>query len=205
MRPMPGYVDGCWSVGNYRYLHNASHRGAGSCRFLGHRLSKWLNVPYDSGVARARRRLTPCERCRLLRVSTDHQSVSKPLRLYAGTFKTGAGRGSMGRTRSLGRGGIAELVERSCNQARNFAKVAASRRIEVLNDVVLNQVLVAFGDAETTNRVISDLRQRNMLVWQYGLARANRDANQCLVVGNHRRGHNARVWTRCRIAQKYCS
>ncbi len=54
--------------------------------------------------------------------------------------------------------GVAELVERNCRQARRFAAGLAAAGFKVLNDVVLNQVLVAFGDAETTNRVISEIQ-----------------------------------------------
>jgi glutamate/tyrosine decarboxylase-like PLP-dependent enzyme len=45
--------------------------------------------------------------------------------------------------RSLGRRGVAELVERHCAQARRFASLLADGGAEILNDVVLNQVLVA--------------------------------------------------------------
>ena len=60
---------------------------------------------------------------------------------------------------SLGRSGIVELIERSCRQARRFAAGLQSAGYQVLNDVVLNQVLVAFGDPETTLRVISEIQQ----------------------------------------------
>jgi len=56
--------------------------------------------------------------------------------------------------RSLGRTGVAELVERCCAHARRFGEeLAAAPHIEILNDVVLNQVLVRFlDDAVTTTR-----------------------------------------------------
>ena len=66
--------------------------------------------------------------------------------------------------RSLGRQGVAELVERNCHQARRFAAGLEAAGFKVLNDVVLNQVLIAFGDAETTNRVISEI-QRDGTCW----------------------------------------
>jgi glutamate/tyrosine decarboxylase-like PLP-dependent enzyme len=58
--------------------------------------------------------------------------------------------------RSLGRDGVAELVERGCACARRFAEVlSADDAVEVLNDVVLNQVLVRFGgDDEVTDAVV---------------------------------------------------
>jgi glutamate/tyrosine decarboxylase-like PLP-dependent enzyme len=50
------------------------------------------------------------------------------------------------------------LVERTCRHARRFAQGLEAAGYEVLNSVVLNQVLIAFGDAETTNRVISEIQ-----------------------------------------------
>jgi glutamate/tyrosine decarboxylase-like PLP-dependent enzyme len=59
---------------------------------------------------------------------------------------------------SLGRQGIVDLVERTCRHARRFAEGLQSAGYRVLNNVVLNQVLVSFGDAETTLGVISELQ-----------------------------------------------
>jgi glutamate/tyrosine decarboxylase-like PLP-dependent enzyme len=60
--------------------------------------------------------------------------------------------------RSLGRSGLAELIERNCQQARLFADRLQAGGYAVLNDVVLNQVLVSFGSAEETRRVIEDVQ-----------------------------------------------
>jgi glutamate/tyrosine decarboxylase-like PLP-dependent enzyme len=57
--------------------------------------------------------------------------------------------------KSLGRSGLAELVERCCHCARRFAEGLAAAGFEVLNDVLLNQVLVSFGDPDVTQRVIA--------------------------------------------------
>jgi glutamate/tyrosine decarboxylase-like PLP-dependent enzyme len=66
---------------------------------------------------------------------------------------------------SLGRSGVADLVDRCCGLARRFAKqLDAIDGFEVVNDVVLNQVLVRFGDAEETDRVI-DAVQREGTCW----------------------------------------
>ena len=56
--------------------------------------------------------------------------------------------------RSLGRSGVAELVEGSCALARRLASALAKvDGIEIANDVVLNQVLVRVGDADLTDRL----------------------------------------------------
>jgi glutamate/tyrosine decarboxylase-like PLP-dependent enzyme len=73
--------------------------------------------------------------------------------------------------RSLGRSGLADLIERTCRHARHFAKELKAAGYPILNDVVLNQVLVSFGDAETTHRVIADIQAEGTCwcgstVWQ---------------------------------------
>ena len=57
--------------------------------------------------------------------------------------------------RSLGKQGVAELIDRTCRHAITFAEGLRARGFDILNDVVLNQVLVSFGNDETTARVIS--------------------------------------------------
>jgi len=60
--------------------------------------------------------------------------------------------------RSLGRRGLADLVERTCGHATRFAEGLRRAGYRVLNDVVLNQVLVSFGDAERTRKVIAAIQ-----------------------------------------------
>jgi glutamate/tyrosine decarboxylase-like PLP-dependent enzyme len=59
---------------------------------------------------------------------------------------------------SLGRKGVAEMIERCCRHARRFAEGLHSAGYEILNEVVLNQVLVSFGEPERTNRVIAGIQ-----------------------------------------------
>ncbi len=61
--------------------------------------------------------------------------------------------------RTLGRSGLADLVERCCRHARRFAEGLAAGGHQVLNEVVLNQVLVSFGGEERTRRAIAALQQ----------------------------------------------
>jgi len=60
--------------------------------------------------------------------------------------------------RSLGRAGLADLVESSCRHAARFAEGLRAAGYEILNDVTLNQVLVSFGDDETSRRVIREIQ-----------------------------------------------
>ena len=73
--------------------------------------------------------------------------------------------------RQLGKAGMAEIVERTCGHAQRFAAGLKAAGYDVLNDVVLNQVLVSFGDAGKTTRVIARLQTEGTCwcgptVWQ---------------------------------------
>jgi glutamate/tyrosine decarboxylase-like PLP-dependent enzyme len=125
---------------------------------------KWLNVPYDSG-------LVFCAH------PASHQAAMSVHASYLVQATPGAARDAMDWTpefsrrargfpvyaaiASLGRSGIAELVDRCCAHARRFADALAEEsRAEVLNDVVLNQVLVRFGDDdELTREVVRRIQQ----------------------------------------------
>jgi len=69
--------------------------------------------------------------------------------------------------RALGRDGIAEIVDRCHAMAHRFADRLKTNDVQVLNDVVLNQVLVRFGDDATTRRVITDV-QNEGTCWMSG-------------------------------------
>ena len=120
---------------------------------------KWLNVPYDSGIALVR----DADALRIaMSVTADYlPTVSEyrnPSDYTPELSRRARGVEVWAALKSLGREGVAEMVERNCRQARRFAEGLQSAGYEILNDVVLNQVLVAFGDPETTNRVISGIQ-----------------------------------------------
>src|SRR5438046_9524410 len=64
-----------------------------------------------------------------------------------------------GALKTLGRSGLADLVERNCRLAKRFADGFMAAGLSVLNDVVLNQVLVSFGDAGRPRRVIAAVQE----------------------------------------------
>lgn len=73
--------------------------------------------------------------------------------------------------RALGRAGVIEPIERNCRQARRFAQGLQSAGYQILNEVVLNQVLVSFGDTSMTNHVIAEIQKEGTCwcggsVWQ---------------------------------------
>ena len=77
--------------------------------------------------------------------------------------------------RSLGRQGLADLIERTCRHATRFAEGLRDAGYEILNDVVINQVLVSFGDAELTRRVIAGV-QADGTCWAGGTVWQGRTA-----------------------------
>ena len=66
--------------------------------------------------------------------------------------------------RSMGRRGLAELIERNCEHAARFAAELRQAGYRILNDVLLNQVLVSFGEPDDTRRVIAAI-QRDGTCW----------------------------------------
>ncbi len=132
---------------------------------------KWLNVPYDSGIAIVR----DAEALRAaMAITADYLPTSEfrnPSDFTPELSRRARGVEVWAALRSLGRQGVAELVERNCRQARHFATKLEAAGFKVLNDVVLNQVLVAFGDEETTNRVVNEIQTDGtcwcgITVWQ---------------------------------------
>jgi glutamate/tyrosine decarboxylase-like PLP-dependent enzyme len=120
---------------------------------------KWLNVPYDCGVALVR----DAEALRAAMAVTaeylpTHTPERNPSDYTPELSRRARGVEIWAAIRSLGREGIAELVERCCRHARRFASSLARAGYPVLNEVVLNQVLVAFGDGATTERVIAGIQ-----------------------------------------------
>ena len=125
---------------------------------------KWLNVPYDSGLAFVR---DPVALKRAMAVSaaylpeTEHR---EPSQYTPELSRRARGVEIWAALRSLGRKGLSDLIDRNCRLARRFADELQPGGAEVLNDVVLNQVLVAFGDAARTRHVI-DRVQRDGTCW----------------------------------------
>jgi glutamate/tyrosine decarboxylase-like PLP-dependent enzyme len=120
---------------------------------------KWLNVPYDSGLALVRN--AGALRAAMA-ITAEYLPTTSRFR-NPSDFTPELSRRARGvevwaALRSLGRQGVTELIDRNCRQARRFAAGLEAAGYKVLNEVVLNQVLVTFGDAEATSRVIADLQ-----------------------------------------------
>ena len=119
---------------------------------------KWLNVPYDSGIAMvadaAPHRAAMGVDASYLQRGADEERAgmdwvpdssrrARVLALYA-LF------------RALGRDGIAGLIRHNCALARRMGEMLSQTPgVTILNEIVLNQVLVRFGDDDLTRRVIA--------------------------------------------------
>jgi glutamate/tyrosine decarboxylase-like PLP-dependent enzyme len=118
---------------------------------------KWLNLPYDSAFAF----------CADPQVHAAAVSYTASYLVGSGAGAPGLGDLTLGSSRrargfaawaglrQLGRAGVADLVERSCRLAQRFADGLRAGGVEIANEVVLNQVLVGFGDDARTDRVVA--------------------------------------------------
>ena len=120
---------------------------------------KWLNVPYDSGIAFTRDgdalRKAMAVTAEYLPSETENRNPSDHTPELS---RRARGVDIWAAMRALGRGGIEELIERNCRQARRFAEGLFAAGFEVLADVHLNQVIVSFGTTEQTQRAIAALQ-----------------------------------------------
>ena len=133
---------------------------------------KWLNVPYDSGLAFVRDPLALQAAMAITAEYLPTQTEQRnPCDFTPELSRRARGVEVWAALRSLGRAGLTEMIERNCAQARRFADKLSAAGFEILNDVVLNQVLVSFGDAEKTKRVIQGIQDEGtcwagITVWQ---------------------------------------
>jgi glutamate/tyrosine decarboxylase-like PLP-dependent enzyme len=157
---------GLWAAANPATRHlTAGIESADSWATDGH---KWLNVPYDSGYAFCAH---PGAHAAAMSYSAAYLTGQGDAGLRApGDYVLESSRRARGfatwaALRQLGRTGVAELIERCCSLARLFAEeLGALDDVTIANEVVLNQVLVGFGDDQRTDRVI-DRVQRSGECW----------------------------------------
>lgn len=122
-------------------------------------LHKWLNVPYDSG-------LVICRHPEILQNALSVTAAYLPDSIEPEPYfhtpemsRRARGIETWAAIYSLGKKGVIDLIERCCTLAESFAAHLRNAGFKILNEVVLNQVLVSFGDAETTNRIIKKIQE----------------------------------------------
>jgi glutamate/tyrosine decarboxylase-like PLP-dependent enzyme len=123
---------------------------------------KWLNVPYDCGIAIVRD--AAAQRASMTASAAYLQQTQGAERDnfdWAPEFSRRArGVTVYAALRALGRKGIADIIDRSCARARQMADLLRrDSRVRILTDVVLNQVLLRFGNSdELTRRTIANVQ-----------------------------------------------
>ncbi|NIK54349.1 pyridoxal phosphate-dependent decarboxylase family protein [Kribbella shirazensis] len=131
---------------------------------------KWLNVPYDSGIVlcahpEAHRAAMSIRAAYLIQ---DEAGERDPLDYNPEFSRRARGIPVYAAVRALGRTGIAEIVDRCHAMANRFADALRADGVEVLNEVVLNQVLVRFGDDDAvTRRVVAEVQDEGTC-WMSG-------------------------------------
>jgi glutamate/tyrosine decarboxylase-like PLP-dependent enzyme len=133
---------------------------------------KYLNVPYDAGLALVR---NPSDLERLMSVEAAYLvegHIGQDPGLYAPEMSRRArGVPTWAVLKTLGRSGLADMVDRTVDMARRFADGMREAGFAVINDVVLNQVLVDFGSPEETERIVREIQAEGIMfagptVWQ---------------------------------------
>jgi len=119
---------------------------------------KWLNVPYDSGIAFVRE---PEDLRNAMSLSASYLQIGTARE--ASHFTPESSRRARGveiwaALKSLGRSGLAEMIERNCGLATRFANGLSGAGYEVLNNVVLNQVLVSFGGSDLNRKIVREVQ-----------------------------------------------
>src|ERR1700735_120823 len=154
---------GCWAAVSPKYAPLLA--GADAADSWAIDCHKWLNVPYDSAVAIVRRPDYLKAAMAMSAAYLTPGSGREPWPFAPEASRRARGVELWAAMRSLGRSGLAELIERNCRQAKLFADRLRAAGFTILNDVVLNQVLVSFGSDEETQRVIAAIQSHGTCWW----------------------------------------
>lgn len=130
---------------------------------------KWLNVPYDSGYvfcAHPDAHAASMAYTAAYLVGESAPDIRSPGDFVTESSRRARGFATWAALRELGRAGVADLVDRCCSLARQFAdQVSALDGVTVENDVVLNQVLVRFGGDDAATDAVVEAVQRSGECW----------------------------------------
>ena len=137
---------GIWAAASPAYRHlTAGCELADSWATDAH---KWPNTGYDCGIALVR---DPAHLVAAMAINAAYlttQTEREPMHYSPEASRRARGIELWAALRSLGRDGLADLINRTCRHARRFAEALASASFTILNDVVINQVLVAMTEEQ---------------------------------------------------------
>lgn len=120
---------------------------------------KWLNVPYDSGIVLCKH---PNDLRTAMSMEGDYldQSGSRiPYQFTPELSRRARAVEIWAALHSLGKKGISDLIDRTCNFAEKFADQLSKAGFKILNNVVINQVLVSFDTSEINEKIIKEIQE----------------------------------------------
>ena len=194
--PFEAIADLCRDHGAWLHVDGAFGLWAGASTALRHHVQgvaradswatdahKWLNVPYDSGLAFT---VHPAAHRAALSVSAAYlvrsaEEPREPMDWTPESSRRARGFAVYAALRELGRTGVEAMIDRCCRLALRFAdQLRAEPRLRVLNQVVLNQVLVRVepgsGDADRATRETIRRVQEERVCWLGGTRWHDMDA-----------------------------
>jgi glutamate/tyrosine decarboxylase-like PLP-dependent enzyme len=147
---------------------------------------KWLNVPYDCGIAAvadaAAQRAAMASTSPYIPAHSD--DVPWGFDWTPEFSRRARGLPVYAALRSLGRSGVAAMIDRCCDHAELLAsRLSAAEGVEVLNDVVLNQVLVRFADSDEVTNAVIERVQEDGTCWLGGSSFRERAVMRVSIVG----------------------
>jgi len=149
------HVDGAfglWAAVSPKYSHlTKGFEEADSWATDAH---KWPNVNYDSGIVLVKDGAALRSAMTITAAYLEGGARREPMHHTPESSRRARGVELWAALKSMGREGLCALIERTCAYAQRFAEGFRKAGFEVLNDVVINQVLVSFGSAEATQKVI---------------------------------------------------
>jgi glutamate/tyrosine decarboxylase-like PLP-dependent enzyme len=154
------HVDGAfglWAAASPKYRHLT--RGFELADSWATDAHKWPNVGYDSGIAIVRDGNALRNAMTATAAYLDPSARREPLYHTPDSSRRARGVELWATLKSLGKSGLAELIERTCAHAQKFAAGLREAGYDILNDVVINQVLVSFGTPEQTREVIRRVQE----------------------------------------------
>jgi len=154
------HVDGAfglWAAATAGRRHLAA--GVAEADSIATDCHKWLNVPYDCGLTFVRDVTHLRNAMTFAAAYLQTSGGREPSHFTPESSRRARGVEVWAGLRSLGRKGLADMIERNCRQAACFAEGLRAAGFRILNDVVLNQVLVSFGTDAQTQRVIEEVQK----------------------------------------------
>jgi glutamate/tyrosine decarboxylase-like PLP-dependent enzyme len=120
---------------------------------------KWPNVSYDCGIVLVKNGMALKSAMTMTAAYLEAGALREPMYHTPEASRRARGVELWAALKSLGRAGLRSLIERTCTFAQRFADHFRQAGFAVLNDVVINQVLVSFGEPEITQKIIRAIQE----------------------------------------------